>query len=86
VRWSFAQIGLLIICVFHVIQAVSGLIINPSFATGPHAPTVQLLGTDYNGWHAVAGLALFAPSLLLATRVASHMFCCLLPRKPVALI
>jgi len=68
VRWSFAQIGLLVICAFHVVQAVIGLIINPSFATGPHAPTIQLLGMDYNGWHAVAGLALFAPGLVFATR------------------
>ncbi|WP_297600754.1 DUF4383 domain-containing protein [Mycobacterium sp.] len=67
-RWSFAQVGLLIICVFHVIQAVIGFILNPSFATGPTAPTVQLLGMDYNGWHAVAGLALFAPGLVFAMR------------------
>jgi Domain of unknown function (DUF4383) len=67
-RWSFAQIGLLIICAFHVIQAVIGLILEPSFATGPNAPTVQLLGMDYNGWHAVAGLALFAPGLVFAKR------------------
>lgn len=67
-RWSFAQVGLLIICVFHVIQAVIGFILNPSFATGPTAPTMQLLGMDYNGWHAVAGLALFAPGLVFAMR------------------
>ncbi len=67
-RWSFAQVGLLIICVFHVIQAVIGFILNPSFATGPTAPTVQLLGMDYNGWHAVAGLALFAPGFVFAMR------------------
>ncbi|RAU96604.1 hypothetical protein DQP58_09690 [Mycobacterium colombiense] len=67
-RWSFAQAGLLIICAFHVVQAVVGLIVNPSFATGPPAPTVQLLGMDYNGWHAVAGLALFAPGLVFALR------------------
>lgn len=67
-RWSFAQIGLLIICVFHVVQAVIGFIVNPSFAIGPGAPTVQLFGMDYNGWHAVAGLALFAPGLVCATR------------------
>lgn len=67
-RWSFAQVGLVIICVFHVIQAVIGFILNPSFATGPDAPTVQLLGMDYNGWHAVAGLALFAPGLIFAIR------------------
>jgi hypothetical protein len=58
----------LIICALHVVQAVVGLIINPSFATGPNAPTVQLIGMDYNGWHAVAGLALFGPGLVLAMR------------------
>jgi hypothetical protein len=68
VRWSFAQIGLLIICSVHVIQAVIGFILEPSFATGPTAPTVQLLGMDYNGWHAVAGLALFGPGLVFALR------------------
>lgn len=67
-RCSFAQIGLLIICVFHVIEAVIGFVLNPSFATGPDAPTVQLLEMDYNGWHAVAGLALFAPGLVFALR------------------
>ncbi|SOJ55198.1 hypothetical protein MSIMFB_02687 [Mycobacterium simulans] len=67
-RRSFAQIGLLLICAFHVIQAMIGLIVEPSFATGPNAPTVQLLGMDYNGWHAVAGLALFAPGLVFALR------------------
>jgi hypothetical protein len=40
----------LIICVFHVVQAV------------------QILGMDYNGWHAVAGLALFGPGLIFAMR------------------
>jgi hypothetical protein len=68
VRWSFAQIGLLIICALHVAQAVIGFILEPSFATGPSAPTVQLLGMDYNGWHAVAGLALFGPGLVFAIR------------------
>ncbi len=67
-KWSFAQFGLLIICVFHVVQAVVGFIAEPSFATGPDAPTVQILGMDYNGWHAVAGLALFAPGLVFAMR------------------
>lgn len=67
-RWSFAQVGLLIISAFHVIQAVIGLILEPSFATGPRAPTFQLLGMDYNGWHAVAGLALFGPGLVFAMR------------------
>ena len=67
-KWSFAQYGLLIISLLHVIQAVSGFIAEPSFATGPGAPTVQILGMDYNGWHAVAGLALFGPGLFFARR------------------
>jgi hypothetical protein len=68
VKWSIAQVGLLIISALHVIQAVIGFIVEPSFATGPDAPTVQLLGMDYNGWHAVAGLALFGPGLVFAMR------------------
>jgi hypothetical protein len=67
-RWSFAQWGLLIIAAIHVVQAVVGFIAEPSFATGPDAPTTQILGMDYNGWHAVAGLALFGPGLVFAMR------------------
>lgn len=66
--WTFAQYGLLIISVLHVIQAIVGFILEPSFATGPDAPTVQILGMDYNGWHAVAGLALFGPGLFFCLR------------------
>lgn len=67
-HWSFAQWGLLVISLFHVVQAVIGFIAEPSFATGPGAPTAQILGMDYNGWHAVAGLALFGPGLVLCRR------------------
>jgi hypothetical protein len=67
-KWSFAQIGLLIISILHVIQAVIGYIAEPSFAIGPDAPTAQVFGMDYNGWHAVAGLALFGPGLVFAMR------------------
>lgn len=67
-KWSFAQIGLLVIAAFHVVQAVIGFIVEPSFATGPDAPTAQIFGMDYNGWHAVAGLALFGPGLVFAFR------------------
>jgi len=68
VKWSFAQVALLIIAAFHVVQSVVGFIMEPSFATGPDAPTAQVWGMDYNGWHAVAGLALFAPGLVFALR------------------
>ncbi|WP_273734093.1 DUF4383 domain-containing protein [Mycolicibacterium septicum] len=67
-RWSFAQWGLLIISLFHVVQAIIGFIAEPSFAIGPDAPTAPILGMDYNGWHAVAGLALFGPGLVLCRR------------------
>ncbi|KUH75142.1 hypothetical protein AU184_08125 [Mycolicibacterium novocastrense] len=67
-KWSFAQVGLLVLAIFHVVQAVIGFIVEPSFATGPGAPTAQVLGMDYNGWHAVAGLALFGPGLVFALR------------------
>jgi hypothetical protein len=67
-KWSVAQVGLLVIAVYHVIQAIIGFIAEPSFATGPGAPTAQILGMDYNGWHAVAGLALFAPGLVFVLR------------------
>lgn len=66
--WTFAQWGLLVICVVHLVQAVIGFIAEPSFAVGPGAPTVQILGMDYNGWHAVAGLALFGPGLVFCLR------------------
>lgn len=66
--WTIAQYGLLIISAFHVIQAILGFVIEPSFATGPDAPTAQILGMDYNGWHAVAGLALFGPGLFFCRR------------------
>lgn len=48
-KWSFAQVSVLIIAAFHVIQAVIGFIVEPSFATGPDAPAAQVLGMDYNG-------------------------------------
>ena len=49
-------------------QAIIGFIAEPSFAIGPDAPTTPILGMDYNGWHAVAGLALFGPGLVLCWR------------------
>jgi hypothetical protein len=66
--WTLAQRGLLAICVLHVVQAIVGFLVEPSFAIGPDAPTTPVLGMDYNGWHALAGFALFAPGLYFATR------------------
>jgi hypothetical protein len=67
-QWTFAQWGLLVVSAFHVVQAIVGFIAEPSFAVGPGAPTAVVMGMDYNGWHAVAGLALFGPGLILCIR------------------
>ena len=40
------------------------LAINPDFGIGANAHTVKFLWVDYNGWHAVAGFALFGPGLI----------------------
>ena len=65
---SVLQVSVLVVSAIHVLWAIAGLIANPSFATGEAATSVPVLGMDYNGWHAVAGLSLFVPGLLLARR------------------
>lgn len=67
-RPTTLQISVLVVSVIHVAWALAGLIANPNFATGNDATSVAVLGMDYNGWHAVAGFALFIPGLVLARR------------------
>ena len=67
-RWTLAQGSLLVIAAAHVVLAIVGYIAEPSFEVGPGSPTAQVAFMDYNGWHAVAGLALFLPGLLFAFR------------------
>jgi hypothetical protein len=62
------RITLLILCVVILVHDVVALAINPDFGIGANAHTVKLLGVDYNGWHAVAGFALFGPGLLVWRR------------------
>lgn len=66
--WSVAQKGVLAICAFQLAWSLAGLIAEPSFATGPDAATKTVLWVDFNGIHALSGLLLFGPGLLLATR------------------
>ncbi|MGX1807906.1 DUF4383 domain-containing protein [Nocardia sp. NPDC055321] len=67
-RWSFLQWATAVVGLVHIVWAIAGWIAEPSFALGEHAPATPVLGMDYNGWHAVAGLLLFTPALAAATR------------------
>lgn len=64
-RWTVAQWGLLIISLMELAKALVMLMSGLSFAIGP---STEFLGMDYNGWHAIAGLLLFGPGLVFATR------------------
>ncbi|MFC9999965.1 DUF4383 domain-containing protein [Nocardia sp. NPDC127526] len=67
-HWSFLQWAVLVVGLVHIAWAIAGWIAEPSFAVGHHAPATPVLGMDYNGWHAVAGLALFGPAPIAAIR------------------
>lgn len=67
-HWSFLQWSVLIVGIVHILWAIAGFIAEPSFELGHHAAATPVLGMDYNGWHAVAGLLLFTPALVAATR------------------
>ena len=62
------RITLLILCIVILIHDVVALAINPDFGIGADAHTVKFLWVDYNGWHAVAGFALFGPGLFVWRR------------------
>ena len=67
--WSEAttlQRGVLVLSVVNTAWSVAGLIANPDFATGDAATSVQVLGVDFNGWHALSGILAFAPGILIA--------------------
>jgi hypothetical protein len=55
---------LLALCVVILVHDVVALAINPDFGIGANAKTVEFMWVDYNGWHAIAGFALFGPGLL----------------------
>jgi Domain of unknown function (DUF4383) len=48
--------------------SIPGLIVNPDFAVGDAASAESVLGADMNGWHAVSGLLVAIPALLLLRR------------------
>ncbi|MBL1077962.1 DUF4383 domain-containing protein [Nocardia sp. 2] len=76
-QWSFLQWAVLVVGVVHIVWAVVGWTVNSSFGIGEHAHATPVAGMDYNGWHAVAGLALFTPALLAALRKSWSAWYCL---------
>ena len=65
---AFLRGAILFVCLVQLGFAIAGLIANPDFAHGAAATSVPVLGVDFNGWHAVAGFALFGPGVLAARR------------------
>jgi hypothetical protein len=62
------RVSVLVLCVVILIHDIIALGINPDFGIGANAHTVKFHGVDYNGWHAVAGFALFTPGLFVWRR------------------
>ncbi|MFT4265459.1 MAG: DUF4383 domain-containing protein [Nocardioides sp.] len=75
---TLAQRGLLAFVILNLGYAVWGLLANPVFGPCADEPRVRVLGVDFNGWHALAGLLLFGPGLLAAPLRAWAVRWCLL--------
>ncbi|HEX5608680.1 MAG TPA: DUF4383 domain-containing protein [Solirubrobacterales bacterium] len=67
-QWTFAQKGIVVLAVIQLVWALAGFVAEPSFHLGADAPTEKVLGVDFNGYHALAGLLLFAPAFYFALR------------------
>ncbi len=68
--WTFAQKGIVVLAAIQLLWALAGFIAEPSFHLGEDAPTKRVLGIDFNGYHALAGLLLFGPAFYFALRPA----------------
>jgi hypothetical protein len=73
-EWTIAQKGVLAVSVVLTIWNVAGLLANPDFATGADATAVQVLGVDFNGWHALSGFLLVGPGFLMCLRPGWALF------------
>jgi hypothetical protein len=67
-RLSPVQCAAILGSIAILVWSVPGLMINPHFAIGDSATAVRVLGVDMNGWHAVSGLLVALPTLLVAAR------------------
>jgi hypothetical protein len=66
VGWTFAQKGIVVLAAIQLVWALAGFVAEPNFSLGENAPTERVLGIDFNGYHALAGLLLFAPAFYFA--------------------
>lgn len=66
--WTFAQKAIVVLAALQLLWALAGFIAEPSFHLGDDAPTEPVLGVDFNGYHALAGLLLFGPAFYFALR------------------
>ena len=66
--WTFAQRGIVVLAALQLLWALAGFVAEPSFHLGDDAPTELVLGVDFNGYHALAGLLLFGPAFYFALR------------------
>ncbi len=65
-QWTFAQKAIVVLAALQLLWALAGFIAEPSFHLGEDAPTERVLGVDFNGYHALAGLLLFGPAFYFA--------------------
>jgi hypothetical protein len=66
VGWTFAQKAIVVLAAIQLVWALAGFVAEPNFSLGENAPTERVLGIDFNGYHALAGLLLFAPAFYFA--------------------
>lgn len=65
---TFLQKMNLVLGVVFLAHSIGGLIVNPDFAVGDNATAETFLWMDWNGWHALSGIALWATALAVAFR------------------
>lgn len=72
--WTFAQKAIVALAAVQLLWALAGFIAEPTFHLGEDAPTERVLGIDFNGYHALAGLLLFGPAFYFATRAGWALY------------
>lgn len=66
--WNFTQKLCLVLGAVLLIHSVGGMVVNPDFAVGEDATSKVWLWMDWNGWHALSGIALWATSMAVSFR------------------